>query len=65
MPLAMENHAKKVRVTLRTKNCVPKSSNLTEIVNVLKISGRFSFGLRDGNTPSLDSSLLPRAVPLS
>ena len=31
MPLATENHAKKVRVTPRTKNCISGSSNLTRI----------------------------------
>ena len=42
MPLATENHAKKVQVTPRTKSCIPISSNLAENVNVLKI-GRISF----------------------
>ena len=37
MSLAMENCAKKVRVTPRTKNCIPSSSNLTGIINVLKL----------------------------
>ena len=37
MPLAKENCAKKVRVTPRTKNCIPSSRNLTGIINVLKI----------------------------
>ena len=37
MHLAMENCAKKVRVTPRTKNCIPSSSNLTGIINVLKL----------------------------
>ena len=49
MPLATENCAKKVRVTPRTKNCIPSSSNLTKIINVLKISGRFSFWPRDSS----------------
>ena len=43
MPLATKNHAKKVRVTPRTKSCIPISSNLAENVNVLKIGGRISF----------------------
>ena len=43
MPLAMENHAKKVRVTPRTKNCIPSLSNLIGIMNVLKNGGKFSF----------------------
>ena len=38
MPLAMESCAKKVRVTPRTKNCIPSSSNLTGIINVLKLA---------------------------
>ena len=38
MPLATENCAKKVRVTLRTKNCIPSLSNLTEIINALKLA---------------------------
>jgi len=38
MPLATENCAKKVRVTPRTKNCIPSSSNLTGIINVLKLA---------------------------
>ena len=37
MPLAMESCAKKVWVTPRTKNCIPSLSNLTRIINVLKI----------------------------
>ena len=37
MPLAMENCAKKVRVAPRIKSCIPSSSNLTGIINVLKI----------------------------
>ena len=37
MPLATENCAKKVQVTPRTKNCIPSSSNLTGIINVLKL----------------------------
>ena len=43
MPLAKENCAKKVRVTPRIKNCIPSSSYLTGIINVLKIGGRISF----------------------
>ena len=43
MPLAMKNHAKKVQVIPRTKNCIPSLSNLTRIINVLKIGGRISF----------------------
>ena len=38
MPLSTESHAKKVRVTPRTKNCIPSSSNLTGIINVLKLA---------------------------
>ena len=38
MPLAMENCAKKVRVTPRTKNCILSSSNLTGIINILKLA---------------------------
>ena len=38
MTLAMENCAKKVQVTPRTKNCIPSSSNLTGIINVLKLT---------------------------
>ena len=41
-----ENYAKKGRVTPRIKNCIPSSSYLTGIINVLKIGGRFSFGPR-------------------
>ena len=41
MPLTMENYAKKVRVTLRIKSCIPSSSNFTRIINVLKIGSRF------------------------
>ena len=37
MPLAAENCAKKVRVTPKTKNCIPCSSHLTRIINVLKL----------------------------
>ena len=40
MPLAMENCAKKVRVTPRTKNGIPSLSNLTWayiVINVLKL----------------------------
>ena len=37
MPLATENCAKKVRVTPRTKNCIPSLSNLIGIINVLKL----------------------------
>ena len=37
MPLAMENYAKKVRVTPMTKNCNPSSSNLIGIIIVLKL----------------------------
>ena len=37
MPLAMENYAKTVRVTPRTKNCILSSSNLVGIINVLKL----------------------------
>ena len=37
MLLAMESCAKKVRVTPRTKNCIPSSSNLIRIINVLKL----------------------------
>ena len=43
MPLAMENCAKKVQVTPRTKNCIPSLSNLTGIVNVLKVGSRIPF----------------------
>ena len=43
MPLAMENCAKKVRVTSRTKNHILNLSNLAENINVLKIGGRFTF----------------------
>ena len=43
MPLAMENCAKNVWVTPRTKNGIPSSSNLTGIINVLKIGSRISF----------------------
>ena len=46
MPLATKNCAKKVRVTLRIKSCIPSSSNLTRIIIVLKIGGRFSLGPR-------------------
>ena len=38
MPLAMGSCAKKVRVTPRIKNCIPSSSNLTGIINVLKLA---------------------------
>ena len=30
--------AKKVRMTPRIKNCIPSSSNLTKIINVLKLA---------------------------
>ena len=40
MSLATSNYAKKVRVTPRTKNCIPSLSNLTKIINVLKIGSR-------------------------
>ena len=43
MALAMENCAKKVQVTPRTKNFIPSLSNLTGIVNVLKVGGRIFF----------------------
>jgi hypothetical protein len=43
MPLAMENCAKKVQVTLRAKNRIPSLSNLIGIINVLKIGKRISF----------------------
>ena len=49
MPLAMESCAKKVQVTPRTKNCIPSSSNLTRIINVLKIGSRISFRPRDSS----------------
>ena len=38
MPLAMKNCAKKVWVTPRTKNYIPSLSNLTEIINALKLA---------------------------
>ena len=38
MTLAIENCAKKVRVTPRTKNCIPSLSNLTKIINILKLA---------------------------
>ena len=40
MPLVTENHAKKVQVTPRIKNCIPSLSNLIGIINVLKVGGR-------------------------
>ena len=49
MPLATENCAKKVRVIPRTKNCIPSSSNLTRILNVLKFGSRISFWPRDSS----------------
>ena len=41
--LAKESCAKKVRVTPRTKNCIPSLSNLARIINVLKNGSRISF----------------------
>ena len=38
MPLVTKNCAKKVRETPRTKNCIPSSSYLTGIINVLKLA---------------------------
>ena len=43
MPLAKERLAKKIWTTPRTKNCISSSSNLTGIINVLKIGGRIFF----------------------
>ena len=37
LPLATEGCAKKVRVTPIAKNCISSSSNLTEIINILKL----------------------------
>ena len=38
MPLATESCANKVWVTPRTKNCILSSSNLTGIINILKLA---------------------------
>ena len=38
MPTAMESYAKKIWTTPRTKNGIPSSSNLTGIINVLKLT---------------------------
>ena len=49
MPLTTDNCANKVRVTPRTKNCILSSSNLVEIINVLKIGSRIPFRPRESS----------------
>ena len=41
--LSKREYAKKIRTTPRTKNCIPRSSNLARNINVLKIGSRISF----------------------